>query len=63
MLSRSLEFLYSGTDSLSGLQQNCDYLLIIKTFESQLLDWREQWMTRGSWEGKLVSFSASSEVF
>lgn len=45
ILSRSLDFLYSGTDSPSGLQINCDYLLIIKTFETQVLAWRQQWVT------------------
>ncbi|KAJ2933127.1 hypothetical protein H1R20_g3975, partial [Candolleomyces eurysporus] len=43
ILSRSLEFLYSGTDSLSGLQTQCDYLLVIKTFEAQLDTWSQQW--------------------
>ncbi|ELU45832.1 fungal zn(2)-Cys(6) binuclear cluster domain-containing protein [Rhizoctonia solani AG-1 IA] len=35
ILSRSLDFLYSGTQSASGLQTDCDYLLVIKTIESQ----------------------------
>ncbi|TFK30236.1 hypothetical protein FA15DRAFT_581395 [Coprinopsis marcescibilis] len=44
ILSRSLDFLYSGTDSPSGLQTNCDYLLVIKTFETQMHAWRQHWM-------------------
>ncbi|KAK7467550.1 hypothetical protein VKT23_004603 [Stygiomarasmius scandens] len=36
LLSRTLDFLYSKTDSPSGLQTSCDYLLIIKTFESEI---------------------------
>ncbi|KAG5653537.1 hypothetical protein H0H81_012478 [Sphagnurus paluster] len=43
ILSRSLEFLYSGTDTPSGLQVHCDYLLVIKTFEMQLAAWLEKW--------------------
>ncbi|KAI6132068.1 hypothetical protein EDD16DRAFT_1534431 [Pisolithus croceorrhizus] len=31
IVSRSLDFLYSGTNTPSGLQTDCDYLLIIKT--------------------------------
>ncbi|KAF9479273.1 hypothetical protein BDN70DRAFT_807308 [Pholiota conissans] len=49
-LSRSLEFLYSGTDTASGLQTNCDYLLIIKTFETQILAWKHQWIDQRSWD-------------
>ncbi|KAJ7811377.1 hypothetical protein B0H14DRAFT_3090616 [Mycena olivaceomarginata] len=40
IISRSLDVLYSGTDTPSGLIQNCDYLLVIKTFETQVLAWR-----------------------
>ncbi|KAH6908321.1 fungal-specific transcription factor domain-containing protein [Coprinopsis sp. MPI-PUGE-AT-0042] len=49
ILARSLDFLYSGTESVSGLQTQCDYLLVIKTFESQLYDWRQQWYTERMW--------------
>ncbi|KAJ3745015.1 fungal-specific transcription factor domain-containing protein [Lentinula detonsa] len=38
ILSRSLDFLYSRTDSISGVQTSCDYLLVIKTFESQIIE-------------------------
>ncbi|KAF8163657.1 fungal-specific transcription factor domain-containing protein [Crassisporium funariophilum] len=50
ILSRSLQFLYSGTESPSGLQVDCDYLLIIKTFETQILAWRNQWIDRRNWD-------------
>ncbi|KAG9122257.1 hypothetical protein FRC07_001458 [Ceratobasidium sp. 392] len=43
ILSRSLDFLYSGTLTLSGLQTHCDYLLVIKTIESQLQAWSNEW--------------------
>ncbi|KAF8891374.1 fungal-specific transcription factor domain-containing protein [Infundibulicybe gibba] len=46
ILSRSLDILYSGTDTASGLQVNCDYLLIIKTFEAQI----EAWKSELSWD-------------
>ncbi|KAF8621511.1 hypothetical protein AX15_007741 [Amanita polypyramis BW_CC] len=45
ILSRSLDFLYSGTNTISGLQTHCDYLLIIKTFETQILEWRQHWQS------------------
>ncbi|KAB5595391.1 Fungal Zn(2)-cys(6) binuclear cluster domain containing protein [Ceratobasidium theobromae] len=43
ILSRSLDFLYSGTQNASGLQTDCDYLLVIKTIESQLQAWSNEW--------------------
>jgi len=45
IVSRSLDFLYSGTDTASGLQTNCDYLIIIKTIETQMLTWQHEWTT------------------
>ena len=54
--SRSLEFLYSGTESASGLLVDCDYMLVIKSFEMQVLNWRQQWIERRNWEGKSVLF-------
>ncbi|KDR73689.1 hypothetical protein GALMADRAFT_251485 [Galerina marginata CBS 339.88] len=50
ILSRSLEFLHSGTDSPSGLHVQCDYLLVIKTFESQLQAWKQQWVDQRVWD-------------
>ncbi|TRM59205.1 fungal-specific transcription factor domain-containing protein [Schizophyllum amplum] len=44
LMSRSLDFLYSATDSRSGLQVDLDYMLVIKTFEAQLTAWKEQWI-------------------
>lgn len=41
--SRSLDFLYSGTTTASGLQTDCDYLLVIKTVESQIISWHNEW--------------------
>uniref|UniRef100_A0A0W0FF45 Zn(2)-C6 fungal-type domain-containing protein n=1 Tax=Moniliophthora roreri TaxID=221103 RepID=A0A0W0FF45_MONRR len=37
ILSRSLDFLHSGMDTPSGLQISNDYMMIIKTFEAQIL--------------------------
>lgn len=45
ILSRSLDFLYSGMHSASGLQTDCDYLLVIKTVEGQLYAWENEWAT------------------
>ncbi|KAF5339491.1 hypothetical protein D9757_014701 [Collybiopsis confluens] len=44
ILSRSLDFLYSKADSASGLQTSCDYLLVVKTFESQIQESSLRWM-------------------
>ena len=54
ILSRSLEFLYSGTDSPSGLQVHCDYLLVIKNFETQLATWKYQWVDTATWAGTFL---------
>ncbi|KAJ7461651.1 fungal-specific transcription factor domain-containing protein [Mycena latifolia] len=43
IISRSLDLLYSGTDTASGLLENCDYLLVIKTFETQVIASRQHW--------------------
>jgi len=41
-MSRSLDLLYSGTNTTSGLITNCNYLLIIKTMEKQIETWFSQ---------------------
>ena len=46
ILSRSLDFLYSGTSNTSGLHTNTDYLLVIKTIENQILTWSDYWDPR-----------------
>lgn len=43
IVSRSLDFLYSEINSASGLQTSCDYFLIIKTFESQVIASAKRW--------------------
>ncbi|KAG2336590.1 hypothetical protein BDR05DRAFT_953242 [Suillus weaverae] len=43
IVSRSLDFLYSGTNTPSDLQTDCDYLIIIKTIETQILAWQHEW--------------------
>ncbi|TDL24905.1 hypothetical protein BD410DRAFT_744627 [Rickenella mellea] len=43
IISRSLELLYSGTTTPSGLQTGFDYYLVIKTIEAQLLAWKHEW--------------------
>lgn len=56
ILSRSLDFLYSATDSATGLQTTCDYLLIIKTFESQILSSKARWgRTLSETKGELLN--------
>ncbi|KAG6888535.1 hypothetical protein C0992_008278 [Termitomyces sp. T32_za158] len=49
VLSRCLDFLYSGLDTPSGLQIHSDYMLIIKSFEAQLLAWKETWIVHRDW--------------
>lgn len=44
ILTRSLDLLYSGNTTSSGLQVDCDYLLVIKTMETQLLAWQHEWL-------------------
>ncbi|EIN07126.1 hypothetical protein PUNSTDRAFT_89209 [Punctularia strigosozonata HHB-11173 SS5] len=46
ILSRSLDLLSSGTTTASGLQTDCDYYLVIKTLEAQVLGWHQDWTTR-----------------
>lgn len=46
-MSRSLDMLYSGTSTPSGLQIDCDHLLIIQNIESQLLGWHVDWAQVG----------------
>ncbi|KAL0577102.1 hypothetical protein V5O48_004894 [Marasmius crinis-equi] len=43
ILTRSLDFLHSSTDSSNGLQPSIDYMLVIKTFESQITASRDRW--------------------
>lgn len=43
IVSRSLDLLYSGINTPSGLQTDCDYLLVIKTFEQQIVAWLHEW--------------------
>ncbi|KAF8136647.1 fungal-specific transcription factor domain-containing protein, partial [Boletus edulis] len=43
IVSRSLDLLYSGTSTPSGLQIDCDYLLVIKSFEQQIVAWLHDW--------------------
>lgn len=43
IISRSLDLLYSNTNSPSGLQIECDHLVIIQNIESQILTWYSEW--------------------
>ncbi|KAF9077228.1 fungal-specific transcription factor domain-containing protein [Rhodocollybia butyracea] len=43
ILSRSLDFLYSRTDTAAGIQTSIDYMMVIKTFESQIVDLTTRW--------------------
>ncbi|KAH9048576.1 fungal-specific transcription factor domain-containing protein [Lactarius hengduanensis] len=42
IISRTLDLLYSDTNSPSGLLVDVDYLLVIKTFECQIQTWYSQ---------------------
>ncbi|KAF9014122.1 hypothetical protein BDQ17DRAFT_1396179 [Cyathus striatus] len=55
ILSRSLDFLYAGADSASGLQTNIDYMLVIKTFETQVMAWKQMWCNSRLSEGEPTS--------
>ncbi|RPD66529.1 hypothetical protein L226DRAFT_454613 [Lentinus tigrinus ALCF2SS1-7] len=52
ILTRSLDLLYSGTANSSGLQVDCDFLLVIKTMETQLLAWHHEWLNLRQLTGK-----------
>ncbi|KZT36639.1 hypothetical protein SISSUDRAFT_1071465 [Sistotremastrum suecicum HHB10207 ss-3] len=52
IIARSLELLYSGTDTPSGLQADCNYLLVTKSLESQLMVLRDQWALHTSHRNK-----------
>ncbi|EST08977.1 hypothetical protein PSEUBRA_001305 [Kalmanozyma brasiliensis GHG001] len=45
--SRQLDFLYSSTSSVSGLNTEIDYSLVLPVFNEQLQEWREEWKWRG----------------
>ena len=62
ILSRSLEFLYSGTESASGLLVDCDYMLVIKSFETQILTWQQEWIEGRNWDGKSVFLPSLLQV-
>ncbi|PCH37919.1 hypothetical protein WOLCODRAFT_22945 [Wolfiporia cocos MD-104 SS10] len=58
ILTRSLDLLYSGASTSSGLQEDCDYLLVIKTMETQLLAWQHEWIhIRNISEGEKTEFA------
>lgn len=56
ILTRSLDLLYSGTTSLSGLQMDSDYLLVITTMETQILAWQHEWSSRLTGEYRQLRF-------
>ncbi|KAL7413695.1 fungal-specific transcription factor domain-containing protein [Mrakia frigida] len=43
ILSRSLDFVYSGVSTASGLQADIDYPLLLRSVEAQLNVWRHEW--------------------
>ena len=51
-MSRSLESLYSGSETPSGLLMDCDYLLVIKTMDRQIETWFSQ-VSEGNLNGEL----------
>ncbi|SPO36640.1 uncharacterized protein PSFLO_02111 [Pseudozyma flocculosa] len=48
--SRQLDFLYSGTSSVSGLNTEIDYSMVLPVFNEQLEEWRELWRWRGLYD-------------
>ena len=46
ILSRSLDLLYSSTNSASGLHENCNYYLVTNTVEAQLQSWHAEWRAK-----------------
>ncbi|KAK0463601.1 fungal-specific transcription factor domain-containing protein [Desarmillaria tabescens] len=55
ILSRSLDFLYSNTESGNGLHTTLDYLLIIRTFEDQIFTFRRKWIASSETTNDKVS--------
>lgn len=43
ILSRSLDFVYSGVSTASGLQADIDYPLLLRSVDAQLNVWRHDW--------------------
>ncbi|EGO21211.1 hypothetical protein SERLADRAFT_373019 [Serpula lacrymans var. lacrymans S7.9] len=62
IVSRSLDFLYSGTSSASGLQTDCDYLIVIKTIETQIFAWEHEWTVVRPM-GLVRTYSATMQKF
>lgn len=55
IITRSLDLLYAGTTTASGLQTDADYLLVISTIETQILAWLHEWRDiRGAIRRKFV---------
>lgn len=48
IMSRALDFIYSGTSTASGLQTDLDYPLFLRSIEAQLSVWDTQW--HEAWE-------------
>ncbi|THH31123.1 hypothetical protein EUX98_g3075 [Antrodiella citrinella] len=56
ILTRSLDLLYSGTNTASGLQLDSDYLLVITTMETQIVAWQHEWSNiRNVGQGQLIT--------
>ncbi len=62
ILTRSLDLLYSGTTNSSGLQVDCDFLLVIKTMETQLLAWHHEWLNLRNVSGESPRAISPSEA-
>lgn len=48
IMSRALDFIYSGTSTASGLQTDLDYPLFLRSVEAQLNVWDTEWQE--AWE-------------
>ncbi|KDN37751.1 hypothetical protein K437DRAFT_259683, partial [Tilletiaria anomala UBC 951] len=50
--SRQIDFLYSSTASVSGLNLDIDYPSVLRAFNEQLDEWRELWRYRGLFQSQ-----------
>jgi hypothetical protein len=57
IISHCLDFLYSDTDTPSGLQRTCDYMQVIKSFDAQARAWWMEWGEKRNWQCKCDFFA------
>ncbi len=60
--SRQIDFLYSSTASVSGLNMDIDYPSVLRTFNEQLDEWRELWRYRGLFQNPAIANRAGASA-